>query len=176
MGVSAGDSTTIPDWTVRSGTVNQIAWCNGPATFTPAADGDFRVDVTGIGNESPNGAIRQTISVTNGTSYTVDFYVSATLNDATVEADIGWVNIPLNTPLGPGREWTLLQGSFVSNANASPYFEIYNDTPGANGALIDAASITVGESVTTPEPASIALLGLAMTGIGLARRRRSRQD
>lgn len=174
MRVYANDSTTIPDWTVSPGVSGAIAWCNGTTTGDPAADGNYWVDLTGIGNESPNGAVRQTISVATGTRYTVDFYISQDLNDATVKADVDGANIPLNTPLGVGLHWTLLQGSFVGGADTSPYFELYNATPGAYGALIDLASITEGAPVGAPEPASIGLLGLAVAGIGLARRRARR--
>jgi hypothetical protein len=171
MAVYANDSTTIPDWTVSSGTTNEIAWCNGTLSLFPAADGNFWVDLTGFSSDSPNGAIRQTISVATGVHYTIDFYAS-TINDTAIGLDVNGTSIAITNPLGVGLYWTLDQGSFVGGADTSPYVEFYNPTPGANAAIIDLASVTVGEPVGVPEPSGIGLLGLAISGLGLLRRRR----
>jgi hypothetical protein len=64
-----------------------------------------------------------------------------------------------------------LGGSFVAPLDPNPYLEIYNASGHGNALYIDDASLEL-TSASTPEPASIALLGVAALGIGLARRRR----
>ena len=157
-------STAIPGWMVSSGVTNDIVWA-GPGSGYPAADGSYYVELTGFGADSPNGAIRQTISVTTGVTYTVDLYW-ANENDTTIGVDVNGVNVPLNTPLGNGHIWTLLQGQFVGGADTTPYFEIYNASGGGFAAGVDAASITVSTSEPMPEPFSLASFGIAVCGLG----------
>jgi hypothetical protein len=121
------DSAAIAGWTVSPLVTSDIAWGYGPDAGYPAADGSYYVDLTGFGSDSPNGAIRQSISVTTGTSYTVDLYW-ANINDATIGVDVDGVAVARNTPPGNGFLWTLLQGTFVGGADITPYFEIYNAT------------------------------------------------
>jgi Protein of unknown function (DUF642) len=168
------NSTAIAGWTVSPSVNSDVAWGYGPDAGYPAAEGSYYVDLTGYGNDSTNGAIRQTISVAQGVTYTVDLYW-ANINDATVGVDVDGVAVPLNTPLGNGRLWTLLQGTFVGGVDTTPYFEIYNATPGAFAALVDAASVTTSTSVAAPEPVSLAVLGVAVAGLGFVRRNRRSQ-
>ncbi|HEY1933094.1 MAG TPA: DUF642 domain-containing protein [Acetobacteraceae bacterium] len=181
MAVYADDSTTIPDWTVSHGVTSDIAWCNGPAAFYPAADGDYWIDLTGFGTDSPNGAIRQTISVTPGDSYTVDF-MWGNLSNGDPGVDIDGVPVALNTPTGVGDPYYFIQGTFIAGSDPTPYLEFYNATPGAAAMIIDAGSLTLtddtggGGSIGVAEPASLALLCSGIAGAAMLRRmRRSRR-
>ena len=63
MSLGAG-STAISGWKVADGVAGSIAWGNTDFTGGFAHDGKFFVDLTGLGNASPNGAIDQTLSIT----------------------------------------------------------------------------------------------------------------
>jgi hypothetical protein len=169
------NSTAIAGWTVSPQVVSDIAWGYGPDAGFAAKEGSYYVDLTGFGNDSPNGAIRQTISVVTGQTYTVGFYW-ANINDGNPGVDIDGVPIALHTPYGVNYVWTYVEGSFVGGLDTTPYFEFYNASPGSYAMLIDAGTLSIGESVGAPEPASLGLFGLAVAGLGgLRRMRRARR-
>lgn len=81
----AGDTTTIPDWTVVSGSVDYIG------TYWDSADGDRSLDLTGVNA----GAVSQTLSTVAGHSYTVKFDLAGNPEGApvvkTLNVDAGGV-------------------------------------------------------------------------------------
>jgi len=163
------NDTTIPGWTVSPHVENEIVWGKAPDAGYTAADGSYFLELTGFNNDSPNGAVRQTVSLTPGQTYMVTF-AWGTSSDADPGVDVDGTDVATHL-LTVGGVWELLGGSFVAPSDPNPYLEIYNASGGGFALYIDDASLELA-SASTPEPASIALLGVAALGIGLARRRR----
>jgi hypothetical protein len=168
MSLYAND-TTIPGWTVSPTVQNEIVWGKAPDAGYTAATGSYFLELTGIGNDSPNGAVRQTVSLMPGKTYMVSF-AWGTGSDAAPGVDVDGTNVTTRL-LTVGGDWEILGGSFVAPLDPNPYLEIYNASGGGYALYIDDASLVL-TSASTPEPASIALLGVAALGIGLVRRRR----
>ncbi len=73
-----------------------------------------------------------------------------------------------------GTDFSILQPSFLNgftDLNVGIFAaNSRNDTP--KGAIVDSFSVTVDTPVSVPEPGTLALLGIGLFGMGLARRKR----
>jgi hypothetical protein len=169
--MTLGDgSPTIPGWTVSTST-GAIVWAKSPTSdgFT-AADGTFFVDLSGLGNSSPDGALNQALSTVGGVTYTFSMDVGSA-NNGTVSASVGGKTLVLTGGAAfsvNGTSWTPETGAFVGDPpNTTPLLTIKDETPGSVIDFVDNISIT-GQA-TTPEPATLSLCAM-----GLAVRRRTK--
>ena len=164
--LTAGD-TSIDDWTISAGTIDYIGG------YWEAADGDRSLDMNGISQ----GFIQQAITVPFDGNVRIDFSMAGNPDDLnkikhltvslknpdqvfTFDATgkghqtMGWVNkYAVFTGVTAGA-WTL---EFQGGVNEAQY-----------GPALDNISASVPDGGTTA-----ALLGLAMTGLGLIRRMRA---
>jgi len=169
--MTLGDgSTTIPDWTVSTSS-GFIVWAQSPTSdgFSAAA-GTYFVDLSGLGNSSPDGALSQSLSTVNGATYTFSMDVGSA-NDGTISASVGGQTLVL-TPgtafLVGSTSWTPETGTFIASSS-TPLLTIMDETPGSSVDFVDNVSITS----PTPEPASLTLMAIGLAGLAAQRRTRA---
>jgi len=166
MSLTAG-STAVASWTVSPGTTGAIVWGRSPTgDGHRASDGNFFLDLTGFGANSPNGAIQQTLlGLTVGQQYdfSIDFHVSGVLPTVTVNgAPIALT--PSGTVVVGTDSWTHESGTFVASI-AAPVLKLANSQAGQQITFIDNVAVSA-----VPEPTSLSLFALGAAAIFVRRR------
>ena len=173
----ANGSTEIAGWTVST-TKGNIVLAQSPTDdgFN-AAQGTYFVDLSGLGSESLDGALSQTISTVAGAHYafSLDLYSG---NNGTIIASVGGNPITLASGASftiGNTSWTPWSGTFTGNAlDTSPTLMIKNGTPGSQLDFVDNVSIVrTGGSVPEPAAWSLMILGFGLAGATLRRVRRA---
>jgi choice-of-anchor C domain-containing protein len=164
--LNAGDSTSLPGWTVTSGTIDYIG------TLWPAGSGSRSVDLTG----SSSGTIEQMITgFTPGQNYQLSFLMAAnteggpTIKSLQVSMDATSQTFTFNGS-GYSNEnmgWSLRTMDFTATSTTMA-LDFKGLQTGLYGAALDAVTIT-----PVPEPGTMGLLGSAalICSFGAIRRR-----
>jgi hypothetical protein len=177
-------ATDITGWTTVG---SHVSWIADPNPFAlTAQDGSRFLDLTGYTAGAPFGGVTQAIATTPGASYALSFELgsytarwggppvsvtasagstSQMFTDAATHSASTWTLETLDfTATGTSTEITLL-GSAGFN-----YIGLDNvDVECASSAGCSGG----GGGVGVPEPAMLSLLGLGLTILGIARRRRT---
>ncbi len=142
--ILSGDSTSITDWTVNSGSVDYIG------TYWQASDGSRSIDLNG--NEA--GSISQTFATTAGATYDVNFHLSGN-PDLGPSAKVVRVSASGGSPASgdftydtavkgntkADMKWESDDFSFVASG-ASTTLTFASQVSGAAGPALDNVSIT----------------------------------
>jgi hypothetical protein len=131
-----------------------------------AVDGNFLAELNSGGEPSPF-TWYQTFATDTGTRYDFSFsYLARENNNEAFRFNIGDLNSPaVLIDDHTTSAWSQYSGSFFASAPESTIW-FQSATPGGTrGNLLDDISVT-----SVPEPATIALLGLGLLGLGGGRR------
>jgi choice-of-anchor C domain-containing protein len=174
---TAGDSTSIPGWTVSTGTVDLITtyWQTPPG-------GGNSVDLNGNGTGGLG--VSNTFATVAGDTYVLDFELSGNpdggANDTgikTVEVDIGGViqdftfDVFANGGNSHGdMKWAAESLTFTATGNLTS-LSFTSLTDGFYGPVIGDIDVH-----PVPEPTTLALLGAGLLGMGAMRRRRAAKN
>lgn len=141
----------------------------GTPTWTTGVGG-----VTGLTNDVEVGTISASLIGTSPTS--VGLYISpsqiAQIEGQTANNEY-WLVLSLNSAATGGNsnvDWIFNSGA--PNAGTGIANQFFDEDPDGLEDTGPASSGTYDVSINAPEPASLALIGSAMTGLGLIRRRR----
>lgn len=176
---STSTTTTPPGWTNIGHSEGVIAY----SLFgTPAYEGSYFYDLGGFGD--PNGpagdGIMQDVVTTVGTTYTLEFGVTSEngLNalDTTLTVCLNLVCLDFtqsadNVSGNLARPFVTQAFNYIATSALTTisFIESINLDIGNNDPMID--NVIFDVAIAVPEPGTLALLGIGLFGMGLARRR-----
>lgn len=172
-------ATTMTGWTTVGNFVSWIGPTN-PFLLT-AQDGSYFLDLTGYHAGAPFGGVTQTIATTAGQPYDLSFYLGSYTAvwggpPVSILASAGGTSETFtNSAATSSSTWTLENLAFTASGSSTVITLL--GTAGFNYIGLDNVEAVCASSkgcsgVTTPEPTTLALLGLGLAGLGIARRRR----
>ncbi len=167
----AGDSTSMPGWTVNSGSIDVIA-----PTYWPASPGGGNsIDMNG----ASAGSISQSIMTLPGATYTLSFYLAANPDASTnpqVLVSFGGYS-QVYTFIMPCCGWTGSMGWQLITINDIPIdsslatLTFTSLTSGNAGAAISDVTMYDAPPPSVPEPSTLVLMGSGLCGLGVVRRK-----
>ncbi len=173
-------SALIPGWTTfgpQVSIVNQAYTASG--VHFPAQDGAQWLDLTGDVSNTIEG-VQQTVTTIPGEAYALSFYIGNVSTfgpglTSTVGVLINGALLTSRTNATPGS--TLSWQSFIvpfTAASTSTLIGFENlDPANDNSNGLDNVSLALADHISIPEPATLALFGVALAGLATLRRRRN---
>jgi hypothetical protein len=182
-------ATAIPGWSNVTGAANEF-WVTSPNSYalsaSPGNGSSFFVDLTGQANNKPYGGLEQTITTTPGNTYTLTFALgSSTSWNGPGSAQAALTASATGSSLLTSKLFTLAPTSanswatetltFKANSTSTTIEFLGDSSFTSEYTGLDNVSVTQtgssGPPPKVPEPASVTLLLLGLSGLGLARRR-----
>jgi len=175
MSLAAG-STVIIGWTVVTDTT---AWIGPTNPFgLSASDGSFFLDLTNYQAGSPFAGMSQVIATTPGATYELSFDLGSSTfwgRPDAITASAAGTSATFTSPLtGTNNDWQHVSMQFTASSSSTTV--LLQGVAGINYIGLDNASVDLVSGPTVPEPGALALLGLGLAGMQLARKRKAQTN
>ena len=170
-------STTMTGWTV---TGDSLAWIGPTNPFSLSASaGSYFLDLTDYPLNCPCGGVTQTIATTSGNVYRLTFDLGSSslygLADS-VLASAGATSATYTTTLIGTNNWETetLDFTATGSTTAITLQGTFSGLPLGAYIGLDNVSVDLLRGRQVPEPATLALFGVGLAGLGAMRRRKAK--
>jgi hypothetical protein len=165
-------STAMPGWTVVGGS---LAWIGPTNPFgLSASNGSYFLDLTDYRDAPPFGGVTQTLSTVAGGLYRLTFDLGSSSRYGipdSITASAGATSQTFVSTLTGTNNWQSETLDFLASGSATTIQLVGfagQQYIGLDNVSVDLLRAPVG----VPEPSSLAVIGVALAGLGLIRRRR----
>jgi len=170
-GVSSLNYTGFSNWTVSGGTVDVVANSNGWGITCAGGSGKC-VDLDGSNGNA--GILTSSLLSLGAGTYSLSFDISGNQRGGAADSFTlalgGYLNESFN--LSATAPWQTVTRTFTVLGDTANNI-IFNHAGGDNiGIMLDNVSLS---KTDVPEPATLAMFGLGLIGLGFARRRQARK-
>jgi Protein of unknown function (DUF642)/PEP-CTERM motif len=184
-------TSNITGWTIvnNDGTTvdngKNVLWINNGSYGLSTPFGNDFLDLTGTTDSTPYDGVVQTITTVSGQQYVLTFDLGVSTNggpfSGTISVSAG-INGSGTTFTDDGSTGTLTSDNTLwtdeslpfTATSASTVVSFIGETDSAGEFIgLDNVSVNPAAPASVPEPASMALIGVGLAGIGVIRRRRS---
>jgi len=167
----SSNPNAIANWTVIA---NDVAWLYTGDYGGTSEDGTYFIDLTGLNDQTPQGTIQQTVTLTPGTPYALSFYVGSDYGNSLYGG-----NKEIGVSVNGGTQQTFTT-TFNSNTTGNIWQQFtYDFTPTVASNAITFEGLNAGtgyqylglDNITlVPEPTLLCFLSIA--ALMVVRRRR----